>query len=323
MILSTIASLIEGTLIGDPNCVIDGVASLEDAKPGDISFILEKSYINHSHNNPATAFVTFKQLDHLENQIIVKNPRKALADVLKLFVNTTHPVTSQSPHAIISPLAQVAASVRIHHFTVIEDHVSIGDDTIIYNNVSIGRSSSIGKRCIIYPNVTLYDNVTIGDDVIIHSGTVIGSDGFGFHLHEGKFHKVPQIGKVIIGNDVEIQANSVVDRGTIGNTVIGENSKLDNLVHIAHNTTIGKHTVIAAQVGCTGKSKIGSYVSIGGQVGIDSTEIEDQVMIAGKSGVTKRIPKGSIVSGNPAMDHKKALKKEAFIRKLCEKEGIL
>ena len=323
MNLRSIADAIQGEVIGDASLDISGISSLETAGSGELSFILEPSYIRASKNTKASACLTFKPLDHIEHQIVVKDARKAFADILQLFHTKTHPFTSTSVSAMVSESATIGRSSYIHHYSVIEDHVSIGNDSYIYNNVSIGSHTKIGNNCIIYPNVTIYDNVKIGDNVIIHSGTVIGSDGFGFHFHQGEFIKIPQMGRVILEDNVEIQANSVIDRGTLDETRIGRGSKIDNLVHIAHNTQVGQSTVIAAQVGCTGRTKIGSFVSIGGQVGIDAADIEDKVMVAGKSAVTKTIKTGSIVSGNPAMDHRKTLKKEAFIRKLCEKEGIL
>jgi UDP-3-O-[3-hydroxymyristoyl] glucosamine N-acyltransferase len=321
--LTELAEQLQGELLGDPNCSISGLASIESAKSGEVTFVLEPSYIKSSKTSKASAYITFKELSHVENQIVVKNPRKALADVLNLFFKKTHPFSSTSSLAIISDSANIGTDSLVHHYSVIEEHVTIGSNTVIYNNVSIGAHTTIGSNCVIHANVSVYDHVTIGDNVIIHSGTVVGSDGFGFYMDDGSFKKVPQTGGVVIHDYVEIQANSVIDRGTIGDTTIGEGTKIDNLVHIAHNTTVGKSTVIAAQVGCTGRTSIGNYVSIGGQVGIDAATIEDKVMVAGKTAVTKRVKSGSIISGNPAMDHRKTLKKEAFLRKLCEKEGIL
>lgn len=323
MKLQDLANKINGEVLGNPDIDISGFSSLTSAKSGDISFVLDPSYVKTSIGTQASACVTFKRIEHLQNQIIVKDARKAFADILVMFHPTQHPFSTTSPTALISDSATVAPTAYIHHYSVVEDHVTIDDGTYVYNHVSIGSHTKIGKNCIIYPHVTIYDHIEIGDNVIIHAGTVVGSDGFGFHFHNGSFIKIPQTGRVVIKDNVEIQSNTVIDRGTIDDTVIGKGSKLDNLVHIAHNTTIGHDTVIAAQVGCTGRTNIGSYVSIGGQVGIDAGSIEDKVMIAGKSAVTKTIKAGSVVSGNPAIDHRKALKKEAFIRKLCEKEGIL
>jgi len=319
--LQQLADSIGGTLYGDPSFEVTTVAPLESASAGDLTFALEKSSLKAIQRSQASAIITFKKFEAAIHQIVVTDPKKSMIDILNQFYPSSHPFDKTSSTAIISKETTIDASVLIHHYSIIEKGTSIGKNSIIYNHVSIGENVTIGEGCIIYPHVTLYNNVTIGNNVIIHAGTVIGADGFGFHLVNGVWEKVPQVGGVQLKDNVEIQSNSAVDRGTMGDTIVGSGTKIDNLVHIAHNSTIGHSTVIAAQVGCTGSSKIGNYVAIGGQVGIDATEIEDQARVGGKSAVTKRVKAGTVVSGSPAQDHIKELKQNAFIRKLVEKEG--
>lgn len=314
--LSEIASHIEGLLIGDPQLLIEKVSPLDSPEENSITFILDKKFENISPL-PAKAVITFKELEIPLPQIIIKNPKKALAKTLDLFFNSFTPFQiNTSTQVQVSKSASLHASVKLSAFVSIGNNTTIKENTQIHSSVSIGSNVSIGKNCTLHPSVVIYDNTQIGDNVIINAGTVIGSTGFGYYTNEtGEWIQIPQVGKVIIEDNVEIGSNTSIDRGCIGNTLIKKGTKLDNLIHIAHNTKIGKHCAIAGQVGFTGSATVEDHVMIAGQVGIDNVTIGKKSIILGKAGVTKSIKEGSIVSGFPAWEHKNELKKEAFIRK--------
>ncbi len=301
MNLQEISAALGGNLIGDPDYTVTRVASLTQCGPDTLTFILSKSALKDSPTKPIYAAVTFTELPDVLNQIVVPNPRKAMAQAILLF----HPGPAStgfiSPHAFIHPTAVVAESARIMEF------------------VSVGADAEIGDDCVLYPNVTIYPHSILKNRVRIHSGSVIGSDGFGYYSDQGHFVKMPHIGRVIIHDDVEIGANTTVDRGVLDDTTIGRGTKIDNLVHIAHNTQIGENSAIAAQVGLMGHASVGSHVQIGGQAGIGAARIGDQCVIAGRAGVTRDIPPKSMVSGFPAWEHQKELRKEAWIRQQFQK----
>lgn len=311
MNLSEICNHLEGQLIGDGSLEISRIKTLEEATPKDISVILSPKALPQALKSKASAFIVFKKLSQINNQIIVTNPKKALAQTITLLSVCTS--KNASPASAIytkhvSKTASIGQGTTVHSKSVISD------------NVSIGKDCSIGKHVIIHPNVTIYDHTQIGDNVIIHAGTVIGSDGFGYYSENNQWHKIPHIGSVIIENNVEIGANTCIDRGCLGHTRIKEGTKIDNLVHIAHNTTIGYDCAIAAQVGFTGSSELGDHVMIGGQAGIDSSSITSHVVVAARAGVTKSITSPGIISGFPAWNHKSELKKEAFCRKISQED---
>ncbi len=319
MNLSELALKINAKIVNEESLTIHSINTLEDAKPGDITFILDKKNIQKALDSKASAFITFKDIEKLKKpQLIVEKPRETLAAVILLFYpDLSEPNITDA----ISSSTSIEKTASIGPFTVIKDHTSIGHHTIIHNNISIGKNCKIGDHCIIHPNVTLYDNCHIGNNVIIHAGSTIGSDGFGYYQKEGRSYKIKHIGSVIIEDNVEIGANASIDRGCLGKTIIGSGSKIDNLVQIAHNTHIQSNCLIAAQVGFTGSCCVENNVSIGGQAGINSSNIGAYSIIAGKAGVTKTIKNKSFVSGFPAWDHYKELKKEAIVRKLIERKA--
>ena len=308
MILADIAKHISGELIGNESTPIKGINDIASATDKQLTFVLEKKYISTARQSKASAFITFQHIDGLSNQIVVSSPKKALSQTILLFKDKILSSLKNTDNTVASS-AQIAQNVSMG------ENCSIGNNTIISNFVSIGNHCVIGNNTIINPNVTIYDNTVIGDNVIIHSGTVIGTDGFGYFLDDKVWNKVPHVGYVKIENDVEIGANTCIDRGCIGLTHIMKGCKLDNLVHIAHNTIIEPHVAIAAQVGVTGSTRIGARVMIGGQAGIDSAYIGANAIITAKAGVTKNIKDNEMVSGFPAWTHQKELKKEAYLRK--------
>ncbi len=300
MKLADVAAALSGTLLGDPDTAVSRIASLQTANDDTLTFVLTQSAALSLGGRPLRFAVTYTELPNIAHQIIVKNPRKALAQTIALFYPDTT-VPAISPHAIISPSA------------------TLGEHLTIYPGAVIGDNVTIGDRCIIYPNVTLYANTVIGNDVIIHAGSVIGGDGFGYYHENKQFKKIPHIGRVIIGDSVEIGANVAIDRGVLDDTIVGQGTKIDNLCHIAHNSQIGDHCAIAGQSGTVGHAVVGNHVQIGGQVGINDVIVGDGAIIAARSGVTRSVAANSMVSGFPAGDHRQELKKDAWIRSQFQK----
>lgn len=296
--------MVEGEVRGDPQIKINGVSTIESARPGDLVFVLEKNNLPAALKSQASAVVVPKNFDHgKKSAILVKNPRLALARILKEF----------SP-----PLFKVEPG--IHPTAVVDKSAKIGRDVSIGALSYIGPQVEIGEGSVIHPQVTLYPGVKLGKRVIIHSGTRIGLDGFGFTPSGNKHEKIPQIGSVTIGDDVEIYANVTVARGTIGDTVIGRGTKIDCLTHVAHNCVIGEDCAITALVGFAGSVTLGDHVTVGGQAGFNGhITVGENTVVMAKSGVTKDIPANSVVSGFPAIDHKKDLEQQAALRKLISK----
>jgi UDP-3-O-[3-hydroxymyristoyl] glucosamine N-acyltransferase len=314
--LQDLAHALGGTCVAGPEILIQRVATLENATPQDLIFILESKYLSQLDSQPCIAAIVGAPVNSKKPHIIVKNPRKALAQTLQLLYPDRLPLPSTHASALIAATAQVSDTASIGAFASIGENSTISDNTRISERVSIGDNCTIGKNCRIYPGVTLYSNTQIGDNVIIHAGSVIGSDGFGYVPDTNAVLKMPHIGRVVIEDHVEIGANCAIDRGCLGDTRIGNGAKIDNLVHISHNTTIGPFSMIAAQCGFVGSATVGAQVQIGGQVGVSRVSIGDRCIIAAKSGVTKDIPSGETISGFPAWNHRDEIQKEAFIRKL-------
>ena len=319
--LGDLSKLVSGTLKGDPDLVLTEIQSCKKAKKGSLSFILESKNLKQTETTEASALMTYTELLDVPNQIIVKNPREALYKVIHAFLKTDTPSGNRSEKAHIDQTAQLGERVTIDPFVVIGEASKVGEETHVHANVVIGKNCQIGKQCILYPNVTIYDNTVIGDRVIVHSGAVIGADGFGYYQDQEKvYNKLPHIGRVVIENDVEIGANTCIDRGCLSETRIGEGSKLDNLVQIAHNVDVGKRNVYAAQVGFAGSAKVGDDVQIGGQAGINDVIIGSEVTIAAKSGVTKNIANRKVVAGFPAQDYEKWVEMIALLRQRQKKK---
>jgi UDP-3-O-[3-hydroxymyristoyl] glucosamine N-acyltransferase len=323
MKLSEIAKLTGGKVVGDENQIITGVAALAEAGEGEIAFLGNMKYLQDALNSKASAILYPENLSvenfSGKNLILVSHPQNAFGMILGVIDKERLNAIPTAVHerAVVAQNAKTGKNVYIGANAVIEDNVIIGENTKIFPNVYVGANSKIGADCIIYPNVTIRENSIIGDRVILQPGVVIGGDGFGFANIGGKTQKIPQIGHVEIGDDVEIGANTTVDRATFGTTKIGKGTKTDNLAQIAHNVQIGENCFIVSQAGIAGSTKIGSNVTIGGQVGIvGHITIEDNVIVASKSGVSKDIPKGRIMSGNPCIDHREQLKIDAVTRKL-------
>jgi UDP-3-O-[3-hydroxymyristoyl] glucosamine N-acyltransferase len=304
---------------GDPAQNISGAASLSEAVPGEVTFYGDPRYLARLHKTRASAI--FVPLNFSEQttaaQIRVVNPSKSFEQVvLKLAPEPVQFPPGIHPTAVVDPSAKFGRDVSIQPHAVIEANVTVGDNTIIGAGSYVGQESVIGSSCLIYPNVTIRERTRIGARVIVHGGAVIGADGFGFELVEGKHKKIPQIGVVQIDDDVEIGANTTIDRARFGRTWIQEGVKIDNLVQIAHNVIVGKNSIIAAQTGISGSTRIGENVKMAGQVGvIGHLTIEDDTVIAAQSGISKDLPGGAWF-GSPAVPLSEAKRQIAWIHRL-------
>ncbi|HGE71149.1 TPA: UDP-3-O-(3-hydroxymyristoyl)glucosamine N-acyltransferase, partial [Candidatus Poribacteria bacterium] len=290
--LKEVCELLGGELFGDGEIEINGVAGIKEASEGQITFVANPRYLSQIEKTRASAIIVCKGMQCNGKSIIqVPNPYLAWAKVVEIFSETDNKPKGIHPTAIIGENVKLGKDVSIQAYAVIEDGAEIGDEAIISSFVYIGRNSKIGAKTLIYPQVTIRENITIGERVIIHSGTVVGSDGFGFVPDNGKLHKIPQIGTVVIEDDVEIGAGVTIDRANTGKTVIGRGTKIDNLVQIAHNVVIGEDCLIVAQVGIAGSAVIGDRVKLAGQVGVvGHITIGNDAEITAKSGVSKNIP---------------------------------
>lgn len=319
--LQEIAALSGGELIGDPAKKITGLASLAEAVEGEVAFFAASKYLPLLRETRASA--VFVPLDFQEGiraaQIRVGNPSKAFEQVvLKLAPPPVRFPAGVHPTAIVAEDVKLGEGVSVQAHAVIEAGASIGDRSVIGANSYVGHETQMGVDCIIYPLAMIRERCRIGARVLIHSGAVIGADGFGFEVVDGRHQKVPQVGIVQIDDDVEIGANTTIDRARFGRTWIQEGAKIDNLVQIAHNVVVGKHSIIVGQAGIAGSSRLGSYVMVGGQAGITGhVEIGDRTSIGAKTGVSKNIPAESgIWWGIPAVPIRKAQEQLAWIRRL-------
>ena len=317
--LQQLATTSGGELVGDPSLQIKGAASLTEATPGEISFFANRKYIGLLRRTHASA--VFVPADFAEAitpaQIRVANPTKAFEQVVLKFAPKAIAFTPGiHPTAVVDASAQLGERVSIQPHAVIEAGARIADDTVIGAGSYIGHETVIGPACLIYPRVTIRERSRVGSRVIIHSGAVIGADGFGFEMVDGRQQKIQQLGIVQIDDDVEIGANTTVDRARFGRTWIQEGVKIDNLVQIAHNVVVGRNSVIVAQTGISGSTRVGERVMMGGQVGIAGhLEIAEGTMIAGQSGVSKSLP-GGVWFGYPAVPIAEARQQIAWVHRL-------
>lgn len=302
---------------------ITGIASIENAGPDDICFLSNPRYAKHLESTRAGAVIIARGTAVPERvaALTVTDPYFAFVQLLEQYNTrqTSDIASGVDSNACIHPDAVLGNDVSVGPYAVIGPDVRIGDESVIGPCTVILAGSSIGKNCILYPNVTVMDCCTIGNRVIIHASAVIGSDGFGFAPHGGKLHKIPQIGSVVIEDDVEIGACTCIDRAAFGVTVIERGSKLDNLIQVGHNVRIGSNTVIASQTGISGSTTIGSWVRLGGQAGLAGhLNVGDGASVGAQAGVTKDVPPRETVSGYPAKNHMKAMRLEAALRHLPE-----
>lgn len=306
MSAAEVAAFLGGTLVGDPNVVVRGVSKIEDAAPGDVSFIANAKYVRYLNTTAAGIVLvapgTYDRETCSRTVIEIADPYHGFLRLLeRYYPRQLWLAAGIDSTAVISPDAVVAADATIGAFVFIGPRCCIGSRTTIYPHVVMAADVRIGEECEIHSHVSLREGVRVGNRVIIQNGAVIGSDGFGFALREAEYEKVPQMGTVVIEDDVEIGANTTIDRATLGQTVIGRGTKLDNLIQVAHNVKIGSHTGIAAQAGISGSTKIGDRCQIGGQAGmVGHLRVGNDVKIAAQSGVGSDVADGEIVAGSPA-----------------------
>jgi len=317
-----IADFLRGTVEGNPAEVVNDFAKIEEGKPQALSFLANPKYEKYLYTTASSVVIVNESL-HLEQPVTctlirVPDAYQAFASLLQLYESMKKPRTGVEQPSFISGEARLGKDVYVGAFAYIASGAQVGDKVQIYPQVYIGDGVLIGDRTVIYPGVKIYAGCVIGSDCVLHAGAVIGADGFGFAPQTGaEYAKIPQIGNVVIEDDVEIGANTCIDRATMGSTFVRKGVKLDNLIQLGHNTEVGAHTVIAAQTGMAGSSKVGSYCMIGGQVGIAGhIAIADQVRIGAQAGLNVSPPAGGAVIGSPAFDYREYMKSYVIFRNL-------
>ena len=317
MKLSDIADLVDGSVLGDSSIEVAGVAGLQDAGENDITFAVPPHLEKAAISEAAAVIIPDTVTEFAKPAIRVSNPRVAFTKLVETFFQPVPVNRGVHSAAVIGQDVKLGENVAIMAYAVIADEAVIGDNTIVYPHTYIGHKAVIGNDCLVYPNVTIRENCEIGSRVIIHSGAVLGSDGFGFVTQQGEHHKVPQVGNVIIEDDVEIGANSAIDRATASSTIVKKGTKIDNLVHLAHNVILGENCLIVAQTGIAGSAKIGRNVTFAGQSGsAGHLTIGDNCTFAARSAPISDVPANSLFAGFPARPHREWLRGEAAIGKV-------
>lgn len=316
-----IAQFVQGVIEGDENATVNTFAKIEDGKPGAISFLSNPKYTHYIYDTESSIVLVDKSVE-LEKPtkatlVRVDNAYECVAKLLQLYESMKPKKTGVDSLAFVSPSAKIGENVYIGAFAYIGDNVVIGNGCQIYPNVVICENAKVGNDCLFYPNVTIYHDCHVGNRVTLHAGSVVGSDGFGFAPSENGYDKIPQIGIVTIEDDVEIGANTCIDRSTMGSTYVRKGVKLDNLVQIAHNTDIGANTVMSAQVGVAGSTKVGQWCMFGGQVGIAGhITIGNKVFLGAQSGVPSSLKDDQTLIGTPPMEKLPYFKSQAIFQRL-------
>ncbi|MBK7763896.1 MAG: UDP-3-O-(3-hydroxymyristoyl)glucosamine N-acyltransferase [Bacteroidetes bacterium] len=326
-----IATLVQGRIEGDANTQVQSFSKIEDGKSGDLCFLANAKYEEYLYTSSASVIIVNESLvlsKAIQATLIrVNDAYAAFAVLLQTYQELTaaKPPQGKEEFCFVSPEANIDETAYIGSFAYISKGVKVGKNSAIYPQVFLGENVKVGEGVIIYPGVKIYKDCVIGNHCIIHAGTIIGSDGFGFAPENGSFKKIPQIGNVIIEDDVEIGANCTIDRATMGSTIIKKGAKLDNLIQIAHNVEVGESTVIASQAGISGSTKVGRYCMVGGQAGIvGHIRIADGAKINAQSGVAKQIDiPNSSLTGSPAFDYVPSLRSQVVYRNLPEMQNEL
>jgi len=319
--LGELAEYVGGRIVGNPNTLIKSASTLGRAEEGDISFLANSKYEKQLRTTKASAVIVGKETTNTSVPLLIaEDPYYAFMQIMVLLHgHRKHKKVGISAKASISDSAKIGADCSIHDFATVADDARIGDGCIVYPGVYIGQSVQVGNDCIIYPNVTVYDGCQIGSRVIINANSTIGEDGFGYASHKGIHHKIPQTGTVVIEDDVEIGTCCGIERGTLGDTIIGQGSKLGDLVTIGHGTKIGAHCLLVAQVGIAGSTTLGHHCVVGGQVGIvGHITIGNNVTVAAQAGVINNIPDGKVVLGAPAIEANQGKRAYSMIQYLPE-----
>lgn len=315
-----IANHLQGEVVGDPATILNNFAPADRAQAGDLTFAENEGYFTRAEQSAASAIIVDGKT-HSTSKVLIRvaNARVAFAKALAIFFPEPRLPAGIHPTAVVSPTAEVDSTAHIGPHCVIGERARIGARVVLHGGDFVGADCRVSEDVVLFPNVTLYPRTELGKRVRIHAGAAIGSDGFGYVLDAGVHRKVPQIGNVIVGDDVEIGANVTIDRGALGPTVIGKGTKIDNLVQIAHNVQIGEHCLLVAQVGVAGSSKLGNYVVLAGQVGIAGhLSIGNRVTLAAQSGVMHNIPDGETWLGYPAQPNQDAKRQMIAVRRLPE-----
>jgi UDP-3-O-[3-hydroxymyristoyl] glucosamine N-acyltransferase len=318
--LGQLAEHVGGKAIGNAEMIIKSVATLEMAQADQISFLTNNKYKHQVKETKAGAIIVGQEIETEASLLVAAEPYYAFMKIVVLLHgHRKHKDFGISNRASISDSAELGKGCNVSDFAVISDNVKIGSNCVIYSGAFIGSNTEVGSNCIIYPNAVIYDGCKVGNRVIIHANASVGQDGFGFATHEGSHNKIPQIGRVILEDDVEIGSGCAIERGTLDDTVIGQGSKIGDLVAIGHGTKIGPHCLLVPQVGVAGSATLGHHCALGGQVGVvGHIKIGNMVTIGAQAGVINDIPDGAKVVGAPAIDANVAKRAYSLIRYLPE-----
>ena len=318
--LEELAKFVGGKVSGDGSVKISSTATLDSAGPGDITFLANKKYENQLMTTKASAVVVDKQVESSANLIICDDPYFAFREIVVLLHGQRkHKKTGLSKKASIAETATIGQDCDIYDFATVCDGAKIGKGCVLYPGAFVGENAIIGDECILYPNAVVFDECIVGNRVIIQANATIGEDGFGFATHQGQHHKIPQIGKTILEDDVEIGAGSAIERGTLENTIIGKGTKIGDLVAIGHGAKIGAGCLVVPLAGIAGSATIGNYCVLGGQVGVvGHIKIGNMVRIGAQAGVINDVADGKEIVGSPAIDSSKARRAYALIESLPE-----
>lgn len=319
--VAQIARLAEGRVLGDPEALVGGVAPLESAGPGDLAFVANPRYLPYLQGTRAGAVLVpetlAEQAPERLPRVVVRDAHVALYRVLPALYPRPSEPAEIHPTAVIDPGAELGSEVSVGPYAVIGAGCRVGDRTRIGAHVTLGAGVRLGSDCVVHPNASFYPGVVTGDRCVVHSGARLGREGFGFVWAEGGHRKVPQVGGCVLGDDVEVGTNVTIDRGSIGDTVVGSGTKIDSLVHLGHNVRVGKHVILVAQVGISGSTSVGDGAVLGGQVGVQGhVSIGAGARIGGQAGVLGDVPAGETWSGYPARPHKEALRAMGALFKL-------
>ena len=316
-----IAEYLQGTIVGDENATVHTFAKIEEGMPGAISFLSNPKYTNYIYETQSSIVLVNKDFEPEQEikatLIKVNNAYESLAKLLNLYEMSKPKKTGIDALAYIAPTAKIGENVYIAPFACVGDGAEIGDNTSLHPHATVGNGAKVGSNCILYPHATVYQDCRVGNNCILHAGSVIGADGFGFAPSPEGYEKIPQIGIVVLEDNVEIGANTCIDRATMGATIIRKGVKLDNLIQIAHNVEVGSHTVMASQVGIAGSTKIGEWCMFGGQVGVAGhITVGNKVNMGAQSGVNGSVKDGKSLIGTPPIEFKNYFKSSAVFKKL-------
>ena len=316
-----IAEFIQGTIVGDENATVHTFAKIEEGMPGAISFLSNPKYTHYIYDTQSSIVLVNKDFtpekEVKATLIKVDNAYESLAKLLNLYEMSKPKKTGIDPLAYIAPTAKIGENTYIGPFACVGDNAVIGDNTSLHPHATVGSGAKVGSDCILYPHATVYHDCRIGNGCILHAGSVVGADGFGFAPSPEGYEKIPQIGIVILEDNVEIGANTCIDRATMGATVIHKGVKLDNLIQIAHNVEVGSNTVMASQVGIAGSTKVGEWCMFGGQVGLAGhIKVGNKVNLGAQSGVPGSIKDGQNLIGTPPIELKNYFNSSDLFKKL-------